>query len=115
MIMALMSILTPAIAAGADDDQWDNPDLSDYTNLPITVKVGIHLDQITHVNQRAENFGAVGDIRIEWRDHNLEFTPENQALPIRRFSATAFAQKNDPSSVRCPEGGVVVRRVLDQR
>lgn len=43
---------------------------------PIKVGVGIHLDQITHVNQREENFGAVGNLTLQWQDPAFAFNPD---------------------------------------
>jgi hypothetical protein len=43
---------------------------------PITVGVGLRLDQIVEVNQRSENFGVVGDLHLEWLDPAFAFNPD---------------------------------------
>jgi hypothetical protein len=40
---------------------------------PLHVEVGIKIDQITEINQKAENFSAVVVIRMRWRDQKLAF------------------------------------------
>ncbi|MEP4699658.1 MAG: hypothetical protein ABJZ79_00785, partial [Parasphingorhabdus sp.] len=42
---------------------------------PMEVTVGIELDQITSVDQKSENYGAVATIRMEWSDPKFAFDP----------------------------------------
>jgi hypothetical protein len=42
----------------------------------IPVKVGIELDQITSVDQTAENFAIVANIWMQWNDTRLAFNPD---------------------------------------
>ncbi len=53
-------------------------DLKDRGNMrppdePLQAEVGIEINQITGVDQKAENFGAVVTLRIKWRDPLLGF------------------------------------------
>lgn len=40
---------------------------------PLVVAIGIEIDQITFVDQKAENFGAVATIRMKWNDPRFQF------------------------------------------
>ncbi|MGI9368886.1 MAG: hypothetical protein ACR2O2_08610, partial [Ruegeria sp.] len=59
---------------------------------PLEVGVGIKIDQITSVDQKAENFGAVVVLRVEWSDPALTFDREEAGREIRVFNPTAFAE-----------------------
>lgn len=41
--------------------------------IPLTVGVGILVEQIVSVDQKSENFGVVANIRLEWKDPKLAF------------------------------------------
>ncbi|MEN8130956.1 MAG: hypothetical protein ABFS45_12340 [Pseudomonadota bacterium] len=59
---------------------------------PIEVKVGIQMDQITGVDQKAENFGVVSTLRMEWRDRKLAFNPDSCNCRFKTFHGNSFAQ-----------------------
>lgn len=82
--------------------QWANPDLSVYGNLPIDVKIGLTIDQITHVDQKSENFGVVGDLRLEWVDPNLVFVPQSDQFPFRRYETRDFVEKTNRENIFSP-------------
>lgn len=105
--LVLIGITLPHAPAAAqldevDDQEWANPDLSFYGELPIELKIGLKLDQITHVDQKAENFGAVGDLRLEWHDPNIAFVPEQAQLPIRRYERGAFQDMANEQQLFAP-------------
>lgn len=65
---------------------------------PLEVQVGISIDQITSVDQKSENYGAVATIRMEWTDPALAYSPDEigrnyQAYKTDRFLELA-AEKN---------------------
>lgn len=101
--LTAMLLTLPTLSAKAQDrQQWINPDLSFYANLPIEVKVGLHIDQITHVNQKSENYGAVGNLRLEWHDSNLAFDPPKHELSKRRYEREIFVRKTDEENIFYP-------------
>lgn len=57
---------------------------------PIKVRVGIYLDQIIDVNQRSENFGAVGDLDLEWQDPAYAFNPDSCQCEYKTFTRAEF-------------------------
>jgi hypothetical protein len=56
----------------------------------ILVGVGLRLDQITEVNQRAENFGAVGDLFLEWSDPAFAFNPDSCHCAVKVYNSAQF-------------------------
>ncbi|MEY8839677.1 hypothetical protein AB9K41_11680 [Cribrihabitans sp. XS_ASV171] len=57
---------------------------------PLTVAVGIFIDQITGVDQKSENYGAVATLRLEWTDPQLALDVEEQDQAIKVMSPEAF-------------------------
>ncbi len=49
---------------------------------PTVVEVGLRIHQITDIDQKAERFGAVGDIQLRYLDPNSRLTrrPANVSL-----------------------------------
>lgn len=58
--------------------------------LPINVKVGVRLQQITDIDQKAENYGAVVSIRMEWDDPKLAFSPDSCDCRLKLFTQKDF-------------------------
>ena len=50
---------------------------------PIVVEVGLRIDQITSIDQKAENFGIVGDLRLKYRDPKLAFNEAECACSVK--------------------------------
>ena len=58
---------------------------------PLEVSVGIEIDQISFVDQKSENFGAVSTIRMDWNDPALAFDPKEYGRAYRIMQQDAFA------------------------
>ncbi len=58
---------------------------------PLEVGVGIKIDQITGVDQKAENYGAVVVLRVEWIDPALAFDRDVAGRDIRVFNPPTLA------------------------
>lgn len=61
-------------------------------DAPLDVAVGIKIDQITFVDQKSENYGAVATIRLEWQDPQLAFDADDSnsealIMPPAEFAA----------------------------
>jgi hypothetical protein len=61
-------------------------------DAPIDVSVGIMIDQISFVNQKSENYGAVVTIRAEWHDPALAFDPVEFGRDYRLMRPEKFIE-----------------------
>lgn len=59
---------------------------------PMQVGVGMRVDQITFVDQQAENFGVVGTLMLRADFPELAFSPEPGELPYRSYTPEAFSE-----------------------
>ncbi len=70
---------------------------------PFDVKVGIRLQQITDVDQKAENYGAVVSLRMEWNDPSLAFSPDDCQCATKFFTQKDFDKFIAETGGRWPE------------
>ena len=78
------------------------PTGSPVIKKPIEVRVGIKLQQITGVDQKAENFGVVADLRLEWTDPKLAFDPQTCQCDSRLFTVDSFIKFVQEQGIKWP-------------
>jgi hypothetical protein len=66
-----MGLNAPSVLSGQAEEMGDL-----IVESAVPVMVGFRLQQITDVNQKAENFSAVASMRMAWDDPSLAFSPE---------------------------------------
>ncbi len=71
--------------------------------FPKPVEIGLKMEQLSHVNQREENFGVVASLKLIWRDPSLGFNPEDCNCFIKTFSGDAFERFVAEKGLRWPE------------
>ena len=67
-------------------------------NKPIEVRIAIQVDQITEVNQKAENFAVVGNFIMIWQDSRFAFDPSECECEIKVYNTNqfeSFARENE--------------------
>ena len=80
---------------------------------PREVRVGVQIHQIKFVNQKAENFGVVGTLRLEWEDPNLAFDAEEAGREFKVYQEAAFRKFTDKNSLFYP--GFVIQNQQERR
>lgn len=81
----LLGINAPEVEKGEG-----KPDGRSIVRPPLRVEVALQLEQVTSVDQQAENFGAVGSFWLRWQDAKLAFRPDALRTRIRLFPGEEF-------------------------
>jgi hypothetical protein len=82
----LIGLNAPEVLEGEGD-----PTGTAVLREPIPVRIGLKLSQITEVNQKSENFGAVASLLMTWRDPALAFDPETAQDRFKVYTGDAFS------------------------
>ena len=64
--------------------------------------MGVQVHQVTFVNQKAENFGVVATLRLEWDDPKLAFDPTEFGRDFKVFTLEAFTTFVDEHELFLP-------------
>lgn len=97
-----MGLNAPEVLAGTAE-----PTGRELLRQPIPVSIGIKLQQITGVDQKAENFGVVATLILRWRDPALAFDPEALEDRFQLFEGDAFSAEMSRRGKAWPQFTVV--------
>jgi hypothetical protein len=97
-----MGLNAPEVLSGEGE-----PTGRDLLREPIPVRIGVKLQQITVVDQRAENFGVVVSLVMTWRDPRLAFDPEMVEDRFKVFVGDAFSAEMNRRGLVWPQYTVV--------
>lgn len=98
----LMGLNTPEVLRGEGE-----PTGRQILREPIPVRIGVKLQQITEVDQKAENFGVVATLVMHWRDPALAFNPETVENRFKIFEGDAFSAEMSRRGQPWPQYTVV--------
>ncbi|TMV06871.1 hypothetical protein FGK63_12170 [Ruegeria sediminis] len=92
VVPAFAGLIAASFPAKAQDlFRGDMKTVLGKPDSPLQVGIGIKIDQITSVDQKSENYGAVVVIRAEWKDPALAFDPEVVGRDIRVVAPRSLA------------------------
>jgi hypothetical protein len=94
----LVGVNAPEVLTGAAESVG-RPVLKE----PLDVKVGVKLQQITGIDQKAENYGAVVSLTMEWDDPSLAFSPDSCNCRLKNFTQKDFDKFIALTGGRWPE------------
>lgn len=67
------------------------------------VKIGFNLQQITAVDQRAENFSVAGTLGLQWQEPKLAFSPDSIQNRVKVFTGERFFQYVQNNNIVVPD------------
>ncbi|MEA3276539.1 MAG: hypothetical protein U9Q81_14865 [Pseudomonadota bacterium] len=86
-VRVLLGINTPEVLEGEAEERGRPVILE-----PLKVSVAIRVDQISSIDQKAENFSVVGSLIIDWVDPALAFNPATCRCSQKIFKRSNFRE-----------------------
>jgi hypothetical protein len=83
--------------------QWGSSTASESGNGPVPVWIGLKIDQITDIDQKAENYTVVGTLRLKWSTARLAFEPGPGESDYRTYDVNRFIGMLSDMNIRWPE------------
>lgn len=68
----------------------------------IPVQIALVVDEITAINQQAENFSVVGILQMQWQQPDLAFETDSGEEPFRIYEGEGFAAYASDHNARLP-------------
>lgn len=94
----VVGVNTPEVLNGKAESEGRSPLVE-----PIEVRIGAKLQQITGVDQQAEMFSAVAQLRLEWQDLSLAFNPDTCQCNFMTYTGDGFSNFADSNEILWPE------------
>lgn len=98
----LMGLNAPEVLRGQGE-----PTGRELLREPISVRIGVKLQQITEVDQKAENYGVVATLVMHWTDPALAFDPETISDRFKLYTGDAFSAEMSRRGQLWPQYAVV--------
>ena len=108
--LTCLANLSPAGAQSIDDIELLL--LEEAPSEPREVGVGIQINQVKFVDQKAENFGVVGTLRLEWHDPKLAFDADETARDYKVYERDGFRKFTARNSIFYPGFVIKTQRKL---
>jgi hypothetical protein len=108
-----LSHLSAAHAQSIDQDEIEELILEEAPSEPREVHVGVQVHQIKFVDQKAENFGVVGTLRLEWEDPKLAFDASETGRDFKVYTKDAFRRFTSKNALFHP--GFIIQNQQERR
>lgn len=79
----------------------------DILREPIPVNIGVKLQQITNVDQKAENFGVVASLVMHWSDPALAYDPETVQDRFKIYEGDLFSTEMASRGLPWPQFTII--------
>lgn len=89
-VLCLLAIVVFGPAAAQGLSVSGHHSLATNPESPLEVGIGIEIDQITFVDQKSENYGAVVTIRAQWTDPDFAFERDGSNREVRVMTPEAY-------------------------
>ena len=76
---------------------------SQILHLPLQVKIGVKMQQITSVDQKSENFGVVASLMMEWHNPKLAFNTDECQCRYKIFKGDDFSRFASEKGIMWPD------------
>ena len=105
VIVMLSGLLVPFSQAA--NDPAPQPLVEIFDNYQpaggtIPVQIGLMVDEITAINQQAEDFSVVGTLQMQWQQPDLAFKPESGEEAFRIFEGEELVVYASDHNARLP-------------
>ena len=105
VIVMLSGLLVPFSQAASDSAPQSLVEIFDNyqpAGGTISVHIGLVVDEITAIDQQAENFSMVGTLQMQWQQPDLAFEPESGEEAFRIFEGEHFVAYAGDHDARLP-------------
>ena len=102
MISGLLVYLSPVSSSPAPQSLVEIFDNYQPAGGTIPVQIGLMIDEITAINQQAENFSVVGTLQMQWLQADLAFAPGSGEEAFKIFEGDDFDAYASDLHVRLP-------------
>lgn len=79
------------------------PEGNPIVKEPLDVQIGLKMQQVTSVDQKAENFGVVATMQMNWFDRKLAFSPDTCNCNFKLLRGNEFASFVSQNDIPWPE------------
>jgi len=102
LILLLLFIFWAPFASAQSGERLHSSRQTVSPAKPYAVDIGVQINQITEINQKAENFQVVGNMRLEWDEPNLAFDAAEHGRKFKIYTLESFAKYVDEQGIFAP-------------
>jgi len=101
-VVALSCLGLPGTGLAQLSDELEQAAAQSAPAEPLEIAIGVRIQQIRFVDQKSENFGVVGNLRLEWTDPKLAFDAAKAGQGFRVYSPESFWEFTSKNGIYYP-------------